>query len=106
MDSRELAQKIDYAFSEYVPDAEATAFGGVVFSLSRGGFEETGVRLLEDHMPSSLSLDPEEREYLRGIAGFCKWENEHTGETGYLFFRDESEMEAYWRQVLAGGETI
>ena len=101
MDSRELAQKIDYAFSEYVPDAEATAFGGVVFSLSRGGFEETGFRLLEDHMPPALSLDGEEREFLRGIAGFCKWENEHTGETGYLFFRDESEMEAYWRQVLS-----
>ncbi len=29
MDLRELAQKIDYAFSEYVPDEEATA-GGVL----------------------------------------------------------------------------
>ena len=106
MNPRELAQKIDYAFSEYVPDAEATALGGVVFSLSRGGFEEAGVRLLEDHMPPSLSLDAEERTYLQGIAGFCKWENEETGDAGYLFFRDADELEAFWRQVLAGGETI
>ena len=106
MNPRELAQKIDCAFSEYVPDEEATAFGGVFFSLSRGGFNEAGFRLVEDHMPPALSLDAEERTFLQGIAGFCKWENEHTGETGYLFFRDADELEAFWRQVLAGGETI
>ena len=105
MDLRDLAQKIDWAFPEYTPDEEVISTEGVRHSLSRGNLDETGCRLVESYMPPAAMLSPEEREFLAGIAGFARWEDDITGEFGYVFFHSDAEMDTYWGGVLAAAAT-
>ena len=98
-ENKALAEKVDYAFSEYVPEDEFLSPSGVRYSISRGGFDEQGCQFLLGHMPPSVDLSDEERGFLGGIAGFVKWEAELKGQDGYLFFEDKDELERYWAQV-------
>lgn len=106
MDEKDLAQKIDWAFSEYVPEEEVVSQEGVRHSLSRGSLDETGCRFVEDHMPPAAVLSTEERAFLAGIAGFAKWEDDATGDFGYVFFQSDAEMEAYWTRAIASAVTV
>ena len=105
MDLKDLAKKIDWAFPEYVPDEEAISPEGVRHSLSRGSLDEAGCRLVESHIPPAATLSPEEHAFLGGIAGFAKWEDDMTGDFGYVFFHSDAEMDAYWGGVLAAAAT-